>query len=107
MLGTIMLTALLLLSNLAFADDLVFKIELKNRTMVPSEIIVAPNTAFTIEVVNTDNTAEEFESKSLKIEKIIPPKRTSKFNVKPLAAGEYDLFGEFHMDTCQGKIIVK
>lgn len=102
-----MLTVLLLFSNLAFADDLVFKIELKNRTMVPNEIVVAPNTPFTIEVVNTDNTAEEFESNSLKIEKIIPPKRSAKFKVKPLAAGEYEIFGEFHMDTCQGKVIVK
>ncbi len=99
--------ALLFFSQLVFADDLVFKIELKNRTMVPNEIVVAPNTPFTIEVVNTDNTAEEFESNSLKIEKIIPPKRSAKFKVKPLAAGEYEIFGEFHMDTCQGKVIVK
>ena len=99
--------ALLLFSNLVFADDLVIKIELKNRTMNPNVITVPVNTAFTIEVVNTDNTAEEFESNSLKIEKIIPPKRTAKFKVKPLAAGEYEIFGEFHMDTCQGKIIVK
>jgi heme/copper-type cytochrome/quinol oxidase subunit 2 len=99
--------ALLLFSNLVFADDLVIKIELKNRTMNPNVINVPVNTAFTIEVVNTDNTAEEFESNSLKIEKIIPPKRTAKFKVKPLAAGEYEIFGEFHMDTCQGKIVVK
>lgn len=99
--------ALLLFSNLVFADDLVFKIELKNRTMVPNELNIPANTAFTIEVVNTDSTSEEFESNSLKIEKIIPPKRTAKFKVKPLAAGEYDIFGEFHMDTCQGKILVK
>ncbi len=102
-----MLSALLLFTNLAFAEDLVFKIELKNRTMNPNVIEVAANTPFTIEVVNTDNTAEEFESNSLKIEKIIPPKRSAKFKVKPLAAGEYEIFGEFHMDTCQGKIIVK
>ena len=102
-----MLTTLLLLSNLAFAEDLVFKIELKNRTMNPNVIEVAANTPFTIEVVNTDNTAEEFESNSLKIEKIIPPKLTAKFKVKPLTAVEYEIFGEFHMDTCQGKIIVK
>ncbi len=102
-----MLSVLLLFSNLAFADDLVFKIELKNRTMVPNEIVVAPNTPFIIEVVNTDNTAEEFESNSLNIEKIIPPKRSAKFKIKPLAAGEYEIFGEFHMDTCQGKVIVK
>ena len=102
-----MLLSLLLFSNLAFADDVIFKIELKNRTMNPNVIEVPANTAFTIEVVNTDNTAEESESTSLKIEKIIPPKRTSKFKVKALTPGEYDLFGEFHMDTCQGKIVVK
>ena len=99
--------ALLLFSQLAFADDLVFKIELKNRTMQPNVINVPVNTPFVIEVVNTDNTAEEFESNSLKIEKIIPPKRSAKFKVKGQAAGEYEIFGEFHMDTCQGKVIVK
>lgn len=97
----------LLISNLVFASDLSYKIELKNRTMNPNIIEVPANTPFIIEVVNTDNTAEEFESNSLKIEKIIPPKRTAKFKVKALAAGEYEIFGEFHMDTCQGKIIVK
>lgn len=102
-----MLTTLLLLSNLAFADDLAYKIELKNRTMNPNVLEVPANTAFTIEVVNADNTAEEFESNSLKIEKIIPPKRTAKFKLKALTPGEYEIFGEFHMDTCQGKIIVK
>lgn len=99
--------SLLLFSNLVFAEDLTYKIELKNRTMVPNVLNVPANTAFIIEVVNTDNTAEEFESNSLKIEKIIPPKRTAKFKVKPQPAGEYEIFGEFHMDTCQGKIIVK
>lgn len=102
-----MLTSVLLFSNIVFANENVIKIELKNRTMNPNVIEVAANTAFTIEVNNTDNTAEEFESNSLKIEKIIPPKRSAKFKVKPLSPGEYEIFGEFHMDTCQGKIIVK
>lgn len=102
-----MLNLILLFSNLVFASDNVIKIELKNRTMNPNVIEVPANTAFIIEVSNTDNTAEEFESNSLKIEKIIPPKRSAKFKVKPLSPGEYEIFGEFHMDTCQGKIIVK
>ena len=90
------------------ADGLrIYTIELKNRTMSPSEIRVKAGEPFWLEVKNTDGTSEEIESNSFKFEKVIPPKRTAKIKVGKTAPGIYDIFGEFHADTCQGKIIAE
>ena len=58
-------------------------------------------------VKNEDATPEEFESKKLKREKVIPGKSQATIFVGPLKAGEYPFVGEFHEDTASGKLLVK
>ena len=56
--------------------------------------------------MNTDETAEEFESYELNREKVIRGGRTGTVFIGPLPAGEYPFFGEFYPKTAQGKILV-
>lgn len=89
----------------AHADDPVYHIVLKNKAMSPTEIHVKAGEDFWLEVENNDNTSEEIESRSMKFEKIVPPKRTVKLKVGRLNPGTYDIFGDFHSDTCKGTVI--
>ena len=61
----------------------------------------------TITVVNNDATSEEFESKTLKVEKVIPGKSKGIVRIGPLKPGRYPFVGEFHEDTAKGQIVAK
>ncbi len=102
----ILLTALTL-SNQAFADDKVFTIIIKDHKFLPQNIEVPANEKFKLIVENQDATAEEFESSDLQKEKIISGGKKITLIIKPLKAGEYSFFGEFHAKTAQGKLIAK
>jgi hypothetical protein len=58
-------------------------------------------------VENRDSTPEEFESHSLKREKVIPGKSSATILIGPLKAGEYKFVGEFHEATAKGVIVAK
>ncbi len=68
---------------------------------------VPANKAFTLRVVNKDASAEEFESHSLKREKVVPANGEVTLKVGPLKAGEYKYVGEFHEETAHGVITAK
>ena len=56
---------------------------------------------------NQDASAEEFESRDLRREKLVAGKSRGFVWVGPLPKGEYGFYGEFHQDTAQGKLIAK
>ena len=58
-------------------------------------------------IKNEDSTPEEFESRELHREKVVPPGQQILVIVGPLDAGTYPFFGDFHKDTAQGKLIAK
>ena len=60
-----------------------------------------------ISVKNLDPTPEEFESNDIGFEKIIAGNSEATIRVKPLEPGTYIYFGEFHMDTALGHIVVE
>jgi hypothetical protein len=49
---------------------------------------------------------EEFESKSLRVERVIAGGATSVIKVRPLSPGSY-LFGEFNDVTAQGTLVIE
>ena len=51
--------------------------------------------------------AKEFESKILKIEKVVPPGQTLKIRVRSLKPGTYPFVGDFHQATAKGRIIAE
>ena len=78
----------------------------KNRFQ-PDEIRVKAGTPFVLVVTNKDVTPEEFESKELRIEKVIPGGKTLKIRVRALKAGTYPFVGEYHEKTAKGRIIAE
>ena len=89
----------------AAAQD--FTVAIKNHRFEPTEIRVPAGKRVTIYVVNEDATPEEFESHSMKVEKIIPGKSKGLVRIGPLTPGRYDFFGDFHQDTAKGVVIAE
>lgn len=84
-----------------------YTIVIKDHRMNPAELQVPAGQKIRLVVDNQDPTPEEFESHSLNREKVIPGKSKATIFIGPLKPGAYEIFGEFHQDTAQGKIIVK
>jgi plastocyanin len=78
----------------------------KNR-FSPEEVKVKAGTPFVLVITNKDAAPEEFESKALRIEKVIPAGKTVKVNVRALKAGAYDFVGEYHEKTAKGRIVAE
>jgi hypothetical protein len=84
----------------------VVAIQIKDHKMTPERIELPAGSKAELVVTNADADTEEFESKSLRIEKLVPPGRSLTFKIGPLRSGSYDLFGDFHAETCKGTIVV-
>src|SRR5215475_12675065 len=84
-----------------------FTITIKNHRFTPSELKVPANKRIQLTVVNDDPTPEEFESKEMKVEKVIPGKSKGIVRFGPLAPGRYPFFGEFNEATAKGTVIAE
>jgi plastocyanin len=82
-------------------------VTIRDHKFEPTELKVPANKRVTVYVNNEDATPEEFESNSLKVEKIIPGKSKGLVRIGPLAPGRYDFFGDFHQDTAKGIVIAE
>ena len=100
-----------LLASLSFsvaaAEVPQFEIVIKDHRFTPSEITIPANTKVKLLVKNQDGTPEEFESHSLKREKIIAGNSEAVILIGPLPPGEHTFVGEFNEATAIGKLIVK
>jgi len=79
----------------------------KQHRFYPDHLVVPAGQKFKIEVLNTDETADEFESTDLNREKLVVPGGQITVFLGPLDAGSYKFFGDFHRDTAQGVIEAK
>ena len=89
------------------AADPEFTIVIKSHVFTPSELKVPAGTKIKLIVDNQDATAEEFESKELKREKVIPGKSKGTFVIGPLKPGRYPFVGEFNEKTAKGVIVAE
>ena len=101
----ILLAALGTPSAQALAQE--FNLVIRNHKFEPQELRVPAGKRVSIYVANEDATPEEFESATLKIEKIIPGKSKGLVRIGPLAPGRYEFIGEFNADTAKGVIIAE
>jgi plastocyanin len=100
------LAALLSVASAAVrADELT--VTIKDHKFTPSELKVPANTRVTITVINEDATPEEFESKPMNVEKVIPGKSKGVVRIGPLKPGRYPFVGEFHEATAKGVVIAE
>jgi hypothetical protein len=101
------------ISVFVYADDLaekkevVVEIKLQNHIFDPAEIYVPSNKKIILVVHNLDPTVEEFDSPSLRREKILRSNSTTRIILAPLAPGRYDFVGELYQDTAKGVVIVE
>jgi plastocyanin len=105
----VMLLACLVLAPLPAraADPVEIPLIIEKNRFEPGEIKVKAGAPFVLVITNKDKSAEEFESKDLKIEKVIAGGKTVKVKVPALKAGTYKFFGEYHEATAQGRIVAE
>lgn len=89
------------------AQSAVVQISIKNHRFQPAEISTAANTPITLKIKNLDPTPMEFESVSLRVEKVVAGNSEGIINVRALQPGRYKFFDDFHQDTGQGVLVVK
>ncbi|MBI3274743.1 MAG: cupredoxin domain-containing protein [Methylocystis sp.] len=99
-------SCLLLLGASGGAQEAV-EVSIKDHRFQPAEVRAPADKPITLVVKNLDSTPEEFESKSLRVEKIVAGASTVALRIRPLAAGRYRFFGDYHEDTAQGYLVVE
>lgn len=104
---TAVLTSALALALAAPAGAAEFNVTLKNHRFTPSTIKVKAGTTNVITLKNEDATADEFDSESLKVEKVVAGHTTGKIRLRPLAPGRYPFMGEYNAKTAQGVVIAE
>jgi plastocyanin domain-containing protein len=82
-------------------------VTIEGNKFTPDEIRVKAGAPAVLVVTNKDKTPEEFESKDLRIEKVIPAGKTMKIRLPSLKPGTYSFVGEYHEATAKGRIIAE
>ena len=101
------LVLLSLASAAALAADPEQILVIKGHRFEPAEFKVPAGKRIKLIVHNQDSTPEEFESKALGREKLIPAGAKATIFVGPLKAGRYDFVGEYNEATAKGAIVAE
>lgn len=111
MLRKLLVPALTLLSVTGMSAcskaDVPSKLVIVDHKFTPGVIKVKANQPNQILFVNNDDTAEEFDSSSLKVEKVVGGHGQGVIRLRPLAPGKYPFMGEYHAETAQGYVIAE
>lgn len=92
----------------AWADEVLsFELTIQSGHFFPEIIEVPADKKFRLIITNLGPGPEEFESTELRKEKVLAEGVTRNIVFYPLKPGEYKFFGEFHLETAQGSIVVK
>ena len=91
----------------AFAAEPEVLLVIREHKFEPAEVKVPANQRVKLVVHNQDATPEEFESKPLNREKVVPPRSKATIYIGPLKPGRYPFVGEFHEATAKGVVIAE
>ncbi len=97
----------LLFAAIPALADAPITVHLKNHRFTPATITVKANEPAMLILFNDDDSADEFDSSSLKIEKVVPGHDKGNIRLRALAPGKYPFMGEYHAATAQGIVIAK
>ena len=78
-----------------------------NQKFEPAEIRAPADKPFTFRVKNAGAKAMEFESKTLKVEKVVAGASDATINVRAQKAGRYEFFDEYNEKVARGALVVK
>jgi hypothetical protein len=94
--------------GLAQADDMpTYRLTAREGRFEPVELVVPQGVKFRLEITNAGRDPVEFESLELRKEKVLAPGVTSSLVFRPLDAGRYRFFDDFHQTTGQGAIVAR
>src|SRR6266576_2045451 len=79
----------------------------KDKKFDPAEISAPANTPIVIKLKNLDAKAMEFESKTLKVEKVVAGSSDAVINVRAQKAGRYEFFDEYNEKVARGALVIK
>jgi hypothetical protein len=88
-------------------DATTLQIVLKDHRFIPAELAVPANTPIVLEVANQDKTPAEFESKTLRVEKVVAGGGKISVRIRALAPGRYRFFDDYHEETTVGFLVVR
>jgi heme/copper-type cytochrome/quinol oxidase subunit 2 len=72
----------------------------------PSEVNAPADKPITFRVKNLDGKAMEFESKSLRVEKVVAANSEGVINVRALKPGRYEFYDDFN-EKARGALVVQ
>ena len=104
---SLLILALIFSSAVMAEETVTLNLIIKDGKFNPSEFKVPSNSRIEVMIENLGPGAEEFESKDLKREKVIPQGQKVKVTLGILKKGTYKFFGEYHEETAKGKIIAE
>jgi hypothetical protein len=81
-------------------------ISVKNHRFQPAEIHAPAKVPIELRVKNLDPTPMEFESVSLRVEKVVTGNSEGIIRLRPLEPGSYNFFDDFHQET-NGVLVVR
>jgi hypothetical protein len=90
----------------AAAQEHPVSITVKSHQFQPAQISAPANVPIMLTVKNLDPTPMEFESVSLRVEKVVTGGATGIIRLRPLAPGSYKFFDDFHQQT-NGVLVVR
>jgi hypothetical protein len=100
--------ALVSISGAAFAQSATeIQLSYKDKKFDPAEINAPANTPIVIKLKNLDSKAMEFESKTLKVEKVVAASSDATINVRAQKPGRYEFFDEYNEKVARGALVVK
>lgn len=82
------------------------QISVKNNRFQPAEIHIAANKLITLTIKNLDPTPMEFESVTLRVEKVVVGNGQGIVRLRALSPGRYDFFDDFHPEN-RGTLVVQ
>ena len=93
-------------SQVALAQDTTLQLTVENGKFQPAELQAPANKALVIVIKNNGAKPMEFESVSLRVEKVIAGKSQASVRVRALAPGRYEFFDDFNKST-KGTLVVQ
>jgi plastocyanin len=95
-------------ASLAVADESTkISVTLKDHKFSPAEPTAPAGKLIVIEVENQDKTPAEFESKALRVEKVVPGGGKITVQVRALPPGRYRFFDDYHESTTEGFLVTQ
>ncbi|WP_084144034.1 cupredoxin domain-containing protein [Methylocapsa acidiphila] len=91
----------------AAEDAAVVRLAIKDHRFQPAEARAPAGKPITIEIRNLDPTPAEFESKTMRVEKVVAGGGAITVQIRPLPAGRYRFFDDYHEDTTEGFLVVQ